>query len=89
MLLMIMVACCRLQLLTELKVDKAEISTDGATEVSWPGDRPELAFPRVTKVFSVMVWMLDPRVANTYGIKHTYDKIKLRTFYISVTVLTI
>lgn len=68
MIWMILVACSWFQVLTEVRVDKEETSTDGGTEVIWLLVRPELALPRVTKVSAVMVWMLDASAADTYRI---------------------
>lgn len=71
MVWMIVAACSWFQVLTVLRVDKEEISTDGEIEAIWLLVRPALALPRVANVSAVMVWMLDARAADTYRIKST------------------
>lgn len=70
MVWMMAVVCSWFQVLTVLRVDKEETSTDGATEVIWLLVRPALALPRFTNVSVEMVWMLDARAADTYRIKY-------------------
>lgn len=69
---MIVVACSWFHVLTELRVDKDETSTDGATEVIWLLVRLALALPRVANVSPVIVWMLDVRAAKACRIKCTW-----------------
>lgn len=69
---MIVVACSWFQVLTELRVDKDETNTDGATEVIWLVVRPALALPRVANISPVIVWMLDVRAAKVCRIKCTW-----------------
>ena len=52
---MIVVACSWFQVLTELKMDKLEINTDGETEEIWLLVRPELALSRLPNVCAVTV----------------------------------
>ncbi|TNN69905.1 hypothetical protein EYF80_019778 [Liparis tanakae] len=56
---MIVVDCSWFQVLTDPRLDKEEISTDGATEAIWPLLRPAVALPRLSNVSVVMVWMLN------------------------------
>lgn len=69
---MIVVACPWLQVLTELKVDKLEISTDGETAEIWLLVRPELALPRDSIVSAVTVWILDASAADTCKTKYIH-----------------
>ncbi|KAF3701442.1 Calpain-2 catalytic subunit [Channa argus] len=50
----IVLACSMFQVLTVLRLDKEETSTDGATEVIWLIVKPEESLPRATEVSVVM-----------------------------------
>lgn len=65
MLWMIAMTCSWFQVLTVLREDSEETSTDGATDVIWLLVRPALALPRVANICGVTVWMLDARAADT------------------------
>lgn len=68
---MIAVTCSWFQVLTVLRVDSDETSTDGAMDVSWLLVKPALALLRVASTSGVTVWMLDARAADTCTMYNT------------------